>query len=111
MMIEAIQEMENHFKAINRMHGDVRLGNIFVSEDGSIKFTDVYLINWRVNGLMKALLSTARPPLAPEIMTKLKEDHPNDESTPENEIWSIGIVVLCMASLKKESFFYEWRSK
>lgn len=109
MMVEAIQEMEQHFRSHDRIHGDIRLNTIFISEDGSIKFLDTFLVNWRVNGFMKAVLNGAKPPLAPEMLKMLKEDAPNDESTPENEIWTIGLVLLCMASLKKESHFYDWR--
>lgn len=111
MMVEAIQEMETHFKNMDKMHGDMRLSNIFVSEDGSIKFLDSYLINWRVNGFMKAFLSGAKVPLAPEKLAKLIEEAPNDEATPENEVWSIGLILLCMSTLKREAHFYNWKQR
>lgn len=111
MMVEALQEMETHFRNNDRIHGDIRLNNIFVSEDGSIKFLDVFLLNWRINGFMKAMLLGARVPLSPESLLKLKQDTPNDEATTQDEIWSIGLVLLCMSSLKREAHFYDWKNK
>lgn len=111
MMIEAIIEMEQHYKKFNRMHGDIRTSNIFITEDGAIKFLDAYLVSWRYNGFMRAILDHAKVPLAPEKMASLKKDIPSEEATQENEIWTVGIVVLCMATLKKDNTFYDWTKK
>lgn len=110
LMFDAIQEMEIHYRSMNRFHSDLRLGNIFIAEDGSIKFLDVFLINWRLNSFMKHIIDGSKAPLSPEKMAHIHIDKPNEEWISDDEVWSIGIILLCMATLKKDSSdFYNWK--
>ena len=112
LMFEALQEMELHYKAANRVNSDLRLSNIFIAEDGSIKFLDVFLVNWKLNSTMKCLLYGARVPLSPEKLAHLNKDKPDEEWSTSDEVWSLGMVLLCMATLKKDHIdFYNWTTK
>ena len=113
MMFEAIQEIELFYQRINIsfLHSDVRMSNIFIVEDGSIKFLDIRLVTWRQTGFMKATLFGTFIPLSPELMKELKEEVPNENVSPSNEVWTIGIVMLCMATLKPDTEFYDWKQK
>lgn len=110
---EAIQDMERHYQALSKkgVHGDVRLSNIFVVDDGSIKFLDVHMVNWRVSSFMRASLYDTKLPLAPEKLAELQKDESVEEVSSENEVWSIGIVLLCLATLQEDMGFYNWKSK
>lgn len=110
LMYDALQEMEIHYRTHNRFHSDLRLGNIFIAEDGTIKFLDVFLINWRLNSFMKHIIDGSKAPLSPQKMENIHKDQPNEEWTSEDEIWSIGIILLCMATLRKDNVdFYNWK--
>lgn len=111
LVIQAIQDAESHYAKSNRLHGDIRLRNILVLEDGSIKFVDSYLCHWKSWAMHRAILEGTKVPLAAEVMEKVRADEASDMPTSPNEVWSIGIVVLCMATLRTEKEFYDWNKK
>lgn len=111
LMFDALQEVEIHCRSHNRIHSDLRLSNIFIAEDGSIKFLDTFLLNWKLNGLTRHFIDGAKVPISPEKIPLPGAIKHNEEWTSEDEVWTLGIILLSMASLKKDSQdFYNWRN-
>ena len=111
LIVQAIQDAEAHYTRNNRLHGDIRLRNILVLEDGSIKFVDSFLCHWKSWAMHRAILEGTRVPVDSDVLQKIKSDEASDFPSSQNEIWSIGIVILCMATLRTEKEFYDWTKK
>lgn len=110
-----------------RVHGDIRTSAIFISEEGIFslklplnsnillgvaKFIDTNLTGYKKNAYIKTMLGMSKCPLAPEQLSSLskKESNPKHESQ-STESWSIGIVLLTMATLSSDEVIYNWRDK
>lgn len=117
MLFDALVEVERHFQSSQtqrQIHGDLRLTTIFVADDGSLKFLDPFLVNWMTNDLMFALQygTSSKVLLAPERLTNLREEERSKEgteTTEAGEVWTIGLILLCMCSLKTGDHFYNKR--
>jgi serine/threonine protein kinase len=74
------------------------------------KFIDTNLTGYRKNAYVKTMLNQSKCPIAPEQLISLakKENGPKHDSQA-TESWSIGIVLLTMATLSSEEVIYNWR--
>jgi serine/threonine protein kinase len=125
-ILEAVMNVEKHMLERMRVHGDIRTSAIFISEEGKLspntyftiltrilgvaKFIDTNLTGYRQNAYVKTMLGMSKCPVAPEQLTSLgkKESNPKHDSQA-TESWSIGIVLLTMATLSSEEVIYNWR--
>jgi len=71
---------------------------------------DTNFTGYRQNAYVKTMLGTSKCPIAPEQLESLsrKETGPKHDSQA-TESWSIGIVLLTMATLSSEEVIYNWR--
>lgn len=126
-ILEAIMTVEKYMLQKMRVHGDIRTSAIFISEEGIFslklplnsnillgvaKFIDTNLTGYKKNAYIKTMLGMSKCPLAPEQLSSLskKESNPKHESQ-STESWSIGIVLLTMATLSSDEVIYNWRDK
>ena len=82
--------------------------NIIVPDDESIKFIDPTLIHFKMNGFMKTRLGMETAPLSPELMTCLQTNMEATGDQQASEVWSIGIVILSMATLSDYKSYYNF---
>jgi len=76
------------------------------------KFVDTNLTGYRQNAYVKTMLGISKCPLSPEQLVSLskKENSPKHDSQASDS-WSIGIVLLTMATLSSEDVIYNWSEK
>lgn len=111
-IIEALIGIESVVLRQNRFHGDLRTSSIFITEDGQAKFWDPTLLDHKTNGYIKVLTGQSRCNLSPEYFQALSMNQKEPKSNPElTEIFAIGIVVLGIATLHEDNWYYDWPSK
>jgi serine/threonine protein kinase len=111
-ILERILKVESHMMEENRFHGDIRTTNIYITEDGNIKFTDTNLFDPNCNAFSKTLFSMHRCNIPPEslkaIQLKNLKKEFLEETDEKTEVWAIGLLLLSVADLKPEGHFYNW---
>ena len=73
---------------------------------------DTNLTEYKNSSYVKTMLGMSKCPLAPEQMASLR----NNEANPVHDVqaieaWTIGILLLTMASLSSEEVIYKWKEK
>lgn len=113
-MLECIIEMENQMAVHSRVHGDLRPKTVFISEDGFVRFFDSNIVEANMNSFWKTVNNVQRCPLPPEnlLLLKTRSYKLTDMSKTDTcaEVWSIGIVLVCMADLRSADHYYDWNS-
>src|SRR3990167_7328865 len=111
-IVESIISMESSILKHNRFHGDLRTTNIFITDEGLMKFTDPVLVDPNSNSYFKVLMKQTRCNLPPEYLQSLHANQREPKSNPElAEVFALGIVVLAASSLQDESSFYDWDAR
>lgn len=111
-IVESIMGAEAAVLRQNRFHGDLRTSSIFISEDGQTKFSDPTLIDHKSNAYFKVMTGEARCNLPPEYIQALHAGQREPKSNPElADIFAIGIVILGLATLHEDSWYYDWAKK
>jgi serine/threonine protein kinase len=111
-ILERVLKVESHMMEGNRFHGDIRTTNIYITEDGNIKFTDANLFEPNCNAFSKTVFGIYQCSLPPEslkaIQLKNLRKELLEETDEKSEVWAIGILLLSVADLKAEGYFYNW---
>lgn len=111
-IIEAIIGIESVVLRQNRFHGDLRTSSIFITEDGQAKFWDPTLLDHKMNSYVKVMTGQARCNLSPEYFQSLHMNQKEPKSNPElTDIFAIGIIILSIATLHEDNWFYDWNSR
>ena len=77
---------------------------------GHLKFFDTHLLS-EETGFNLCQMSRHHYPLAPEQMKSLGEKSSSAKFNPIHaEMWTIGLIFLCIATLHVEDYFYDWEA-
>lgn len=106
---EAVLKAEAVILKRGRFHGDLRSSAVFIDEDCKVKFYDPILLDYRSNSYFKVLLGMSKSNISPEYIQSLHMNQKEPKSDPEvSEVYSLGITLLSVASLKQDTSFYDW---
>jgi serine/threonine protein kinase len=98
-------------KKRNEYHQGLSTSKVFVSEQGKILFLDPFFDFSCNTPYAKNMLGLAKNCLPPELMNCLKNYNPNPPIDPiKTEAWTIGLILLCMATLTVEHDYYDFES-
>jgi len=101
--------MEKFYLRRQHTHSDLRAANIFISENGEIKFPDSMLVDVDGGAYYKTITKLAKCPLPPELLVYLRANDPYPVYDRQAaEIWFIGIILLSAATSIPDYYFYDW---
>ena len=111
-IIESIMSVQSVVLRQNRFHGDLKTSNIFISQDGQTKFGDPIILDHKTNSYLKVFMSKTKCNLSPEYFHSLHSNHREPQSNPElTDVFAMGIIILSLASLHDDTWYYDWRIK
>jgi len=92
-------------------HQGLSSKEIFVSEEGKILFLDPFFDFSCNTPYTQNMLGLAKHCLPPELMVCLKRYEANPPLDPiKIEVWTIGLILLSMATLTVEEDYYDFES-
>lgn len=110
--LESIIDMECHMAMNSRVHGDIRPINRLTSESGFIKFNDSNILEANISSFYKTVNNIQKYPLPPESLLLLKNRSYKLSDLRKSdvfaEIWSISIILVCIADLTEADYYYDW---
>ena len=111
-IIESIMVLQSVVLKHNRFHGDLRTGNIFITEDGQTKFVDPSLLDHDNSTYIKVMTGETRANISPEVVQALQSSQREAKTNPELvDVFAIGIILLALATLHEDSYYYDWSRK
>lgn len=92
-------------------HQGLSTKEIFVSEEGKIMFLDPFFDFSTNSPYTQNMLGLSKNALPPELMDSLKRYDANPPQDPiKIEAWTIGLILLSMATLTVEEDYYDFES-
>jgi hypothetical protein len=110
--LESIIDMECNMAMNSRVHGDIRPNYRLTSESGFIKFNDSNILDANMSSFCKTVNNIQKCPLPPESLLLLKNRSYKLSDLSKSDvfakIWSIGIILVCIADLTEADYYYDW---